>query len=232
MENALNGVERVVQRARRQARAKRASLFRQHFAIGPTTKILDIGSEDGSAISAVLAGTSADPANVFIADVDAQRVAEGARRYGFVPVPISESGRLPFGDRFFDIVYCSSVIEHVTVAKSEVWSRRSGRDFRVTARQRQREFADEIRRLGKTYYVQTPYKWFPVESHTWLPLVGFLPRRLQLPVIALSNRYWIKRTAPDWCLLTARDMRQFFPDAALKHERVLGLTKSIMAIKK
>lgn len=232
MENALNGVERVVQRARQQARAKRASVFRQHFEIGPKTKILDIGSENGSAIAAVLVGTKADPNNVFIADVDAQCVAEGARRYGFVPVPISESGRLPFDDRFFDIVYCSSVIEHVTVAKSEVWTQRSGRNFRITARRRQREFADEIRRLGKSYYVQTPYKWFPIESHTWLPLIGFLPRRLQLPVIALSNRYWIKRTAPDWCLLTVGDMQEFFPDARLKHERVLGLTKSIMAIKK
>lgn len=232
METALNGVERVVQRARQRARAKRASVFRHHFELGRETRIIDIGSENGSAIATVLAGTNIDPSNVFIADVDAERVADGARRYGFVPVPISESGRLPFDDHFFDIVYCSSVIEHVTMAKSDIWQQRSDKEFRAQARQRQREFAEEIRRLGKSYYVQTPNKWFPIESHTWLPVVGFLPRRVQLPVIAISNRYWIKRTAPDWCLLTTKDMQGFFPDAELMYEHIMGLTKSIMAIKK
>lgn len=29
----------------------------------------------------------------------------------------------------------------------------------------QKEFADEIRRLGKAYYVQVPYRGFPIETH-------------------------------------------------------------------
>jgi SAM-dependent methyltransferase len=228
----VSAVAALVQVARRQARARRAGVFREAFALGPATRILDIGSEDGSAIAAVIEGTPVRPPNVYIADIDEARVCEGARRFGFVPVPIPESGRLPFADRYFDIVYCSSVIEHVTVPKAQIWQVRSGRDFRARARPRQHEFAREIRRLGKGYYVQTPNRWFPIESHTWLPLVGWLPRPWQVRVIAISNRCWIKRTSPDWHLLTARELRALFPGAEIRRERFMGLTKSLMAIRR
>jgi hypothetical protein len=120
----------------------------------------------------------------------------------------------------------------VTVPKSEVWGVRSGADFRRRARSHQKEFADEVRRIGRAYYVQTPNKWFPVESHTWLPLVGILPRQLQVGTIAFTNRWWIKSTNPDWDLLTRAELQDFFPDAEILRERFLGLTKSIIAIKR
>jgi hypothetical protein len=227
----MGTVESLVQVARREAREKRARIFRDTFAVGPAVKILDIGSENGSAVAAVLSGTGIQPGNVYIADIDAGRVQEGHRRFGFVPVTIPESGQLPFEDGFFDIVYCSSVIEHVAAPKDIIWSLRSDEAFRESAQPRQRAFAEEIRRLGKGYYVQTPNKWFPIESHTWLPFVSYLPRAWQLRVIALSNRYWVKRTNPDWYLLTDKDMQQLFPEAQIRRERFLGLTKSIMAIK-
>jgi SAM-dependent methyltransferase len=224
-------IQKIVGEVRKHARAKRAKVFRESFAIGPETRILDIGSEDGSSIAAVLQGSQAKPHNIYIADIDETFLERGRQRYGFTPVSIPESGRLPFDDRFFDIVYCSSVIEHVTLPKSEVWEQTSGEHFRDVAVQHQRSFAEEIRRLGKRFYVQTPNKWFPVESHTWLPFVGYLPRRFLVPVLRFTNAFWVKRTSPDWHLLSVGDMKSMFPDANIRKERLLGLTKSIMAIK-
>jgi len=86
-------------------------------------------------------------------------------------------------------------------------------------------------RLGRAYFVQTPAKHSPIESHSLLPFAGFLPRFLLLPVLRLSNRLWIKTTDPDWNLLTPREMKELFPRARILHERVLGMTKSVMAIK-
>jgi SAM-dependent methyltransferase len=165
-------------------------------------------------------------------DISAEMVNKGHAQYGFVPVTIAEAGRLPFEDGFFDVVYCSSVIEHVTVPKERVWAICSGSEFRRAADERQRDFAQEIRRLGKRYFVQTPNKWFPIESHSWLPFIGYLPRGWQLPILRISNRVWVKRTNPDWRLLTAADMRGLFPDAVIERERLFGMTKSIMAIKR
>src|SRR4051812_36292105 len=101
-----------VRRLSHRARAKRAQIFRSRFELTPDTRILDLGSEDGSHIHAVLDGNPVRPENVYIADIAAESGAldRGQRLYGYQTVPIDESGRLPFDDQYFDIVHSSSVI--------------------------------------------------------------------------------------------------------------------------
>lgn len=212
------------------ARKKRAALFRSFFDITEDTKILDLGSENGTNIHNVLQGTDARPENIYIADIDQNAVNEGQKLYGFNPILVNEDSRTEFEDNFFDIVFCSSVIEHTTVKKSEMWEIKDGKEFRERSWERQREFAAEIARLGKRYFVQTPCRTFPIESHTWLPLVGFLPRRLFLPLLKASNRFWIKRAWPDFNLLDGEQMQELFPLAKIVKEKKWGFTKSIMAI--
>jgi SAM-dependent methyltransferase len=191
---------------------------------------LDLGSENGSNIKLVLDGTGAEPKNVYIADINEAAVRDGAASYGFVAVPIDESQKLPFPDKFFDIVYCSSVIEHVTAPKDKVWSLYSEKRFQSYARKHQKQFADEIKRLGRQYFVQCPYKHFPIESHSWLPFVAWMPRWIQIPLLKFTNTFWIKRTNPDWYLLNKRELMELFEGAELVEEQSLGLTKSIMAV--
>jgi SAM-dependent methyltransferase len=140
------------------ARKKRAALFRKYFTIYKETKILDLGSENGTNIFNVLKGTDHDPKNVFIADIEPRAVEEGRKLYGFTPVIIDEQKPLDFPDSFFNIVYCSSVIEHTTVPKDELWNWKDGNKFRQASLLRQQEVAREIMRLGKEYFVQTPSK--------------------------------------------------------------------------
>ena len=143
---------------------------------------------------------------------------------------IPEDGPLPFPDGYFDVVFCSSVIEHVTGDKEAAKRTRDDR-FLAEAELHQRAFAAEVRRIAKRYFVQTPNRWFPIESHTWLPLVGFMPRPLLVPVIGFTNRWWVKTTIPDFRLLSARDMAELFPDATIFTERSCGLVKSLIAIR-
>jgi SAM-dependent methyltransferase len=224
-------MKRIFLAASGNARRKRAKFFLSRYQITEATKILDLGSEDGSAIAGILKDTAARPENIYIADINAAAVAKGAAAFGFQPVTIDEDGRLPFPDGYFDIVFCSSVIEHVTVAKEEVWTLKSGSRFKSRAATRQKSFANEIRRVGKLYFVQTPYVYFPIESHSWLPFVGYLPRRLLLPLLKLTNLFWVKRTSPDWYLLNRSELSKLFPEAEIVKERAFGLTKSIMAVR-
>ena len=143
---------------------------------------------------------------------------------------LSESPRLPFEDGEFDIVFCSSVIEHVTGPKDDVGNIRSTAEFEAQAAIHQRTFAEEVRRIGRGYFVQTPYKHFPIESHTIAPgFVVLLPRAAQLWLW----RWWpFYNHVPDFNLLTVRDMQHCFPDAEIHRESVFGLTKSIMAVRR
>lgn len=227
----MNSVSKLINALSKKAREKRASIFRNNFLLDENTKILDLGSETGENIHSVLRRTSVKPENVYIADIDPLLIEKGKNAYHFVPVLINESEQLSFDDGFFDIVYCSSVIEHVTVPKNQVWSMYSGKEFKEKSLNRQKIFANEIQRLGKQYFVQTPYRHFPIESHSWLPLIAWLPRIMLIPVLKVTNLFWLKRTNPDWNLLNKREMSSLFDDVEIIPEKVLGLTKSIMAIK-
>lgn len=227
----MNPLNKIVWKFSAQARQKRAELFRKYFTINEDTKILDLGSENGTNIYNVLQGCNYDARNIYIADIDSSAVEEGKKLYGFNAVLIEENGKLPFDDQYFDIVYSSSVIEHTTVAKSEIWNLKNGKEFKKAAFERQKEFAAEIIRLGKQYFVQTPSKTFPVESHTWLPAFGYLPREIFVPALKLTNRFWIKKSEPDFNLLGKKEMKNLFPGAEIICESKFGLTKSIMAVK-
>lgn len=224
-------LEKFVWSLSKKARTKRAEFFRRRFDLTSETKILDIGSENGSNINLVLTGTKISPQNVHIADIDEQALQSGKRNFGYNAVLLNEDGKLPFAAGFFDIVYCSSVIEHITVPKEETWNYLLEKEFQSVAWKRQMEFAKEIRRIGKQYFVQTPNRNFFIESHTWLPLVGFLPRQLLLKVMKQTNSYWIKQAIPDFNLLDKNQMAKLFPEAQIVFERKLGMIKSIMAIK-
>lgn len=227
----MSVVVRSFQKFSAQARQKRAALFRSAFQLRPDTKILDLGSESGSNIHAVLSGTPVSPANTYIADIDPAAVERGAQRFGFQPVLVGENGKLPFPDGYFDIVYCSSVIEHVTLPKNEIWTTRSGKEFRTRSLEHQRAFACEIQRVGRQFFVQTPYRWFVLESHSWLPFIGWLPREAIIPTLRFARKFWPKWTSPDWYLLNRRELASMFEGAEIRDEKWLGLTKSIMAVK-
>jgi Methyltransferase domain len=221
-------VKKLATRYSHRARSRRALLLHERLRPSPNQRLLDLGSEDGEHIASIVPWR----ANVVIADIDPDALHRGQVRHGFVTLELDESGRVPTGDGEYDIVFCSSVIEHVTIEKDRVWEVRDGREFRRLALERQQEFANEIRRIGHRYFVQTPNRWFWIESHTWLPgIVVLLPRPLLLRLLRLVNRYWAKTTMPDWNLLTANDMRRLFPDATIVRERSLGLTKSLIAIR-
>jgi SAM-dependent methyltransferase len=221
----------LVFRLNKRFRHNRGDIFLRAFPLGPQTKILDLGCGDGSNIADIIKDSPISPRNVYVADIlpTVQKVAE---RYGYTPVLIPESGRLPFPDKFFDIVFCSSVIQYVSVAQGRQRRLHPGAHLEKKAALSQFAFASEIQRLGRSYFVQTPNKWFPIESHTWLPFLGWLPRCMLSPVLHVSNRIWIKKTIPTWNLLTQAQVHQLFPEATIQLEKVLHLTKSIMAIKK
>jgi SAM-dependent methyltransferase len=109
--------------------------------------------------------------------------------------------RLPFDDDAFDLAYASSVVEHVAPA-------------------RRARFAEELRRVGRGWYVQTPAWSFPIEPHALLPFAHWLPPRVRRP-------YWRLGVAGDWEeieLLRRAELEALFGPAV--PERLGPLVKS------
>lgn len=211
------------------ARKKRAAIFNSYFNVDANTKILDLGGADGSFI----ASTVPFRENVYVADIDKDQLRKAREKYGFKTIELDESGVIPCSKNDYDIIFSNSVIEHVTVDKDDMYNFKTNASFRAAAFERQKVFANEIRSKCDKYYVQTPYKYFLVESHSWLPgIIVLLPRTMQMKVISNFNKFWAKKTTPDWHLLTVNDMKQLFPDAEIIKEKSLLFTKSLIAVKR
>ena len=126
---------------------------------------------------------------------------------------------VPDGLGTFDLVYSNSVIEHV-----------GGYARRVS-------FVGSVERLAPRHWVQTPYRYFPVEPHWLFPGFQFLP----LAVRARIARAWKVNPWPSHdlaegvfdslCveLLTKTEMAHLFPASTILSERAYGMVKSLIA---
>ncbi len=202
--------------------------FLLHMHLPDNASVLDLGGGNGAYMERFKRYFSKNN-RIIIADLN-ERALQQARNKGFETKGMDGgTNRFPFADKEFDCIFCNSVIEHVTVPKNEVW--KTDNDFKKRSLLIQKKFADEIRRCAKSYYVQTPHRHFPVEAHTWFPMINFLPRNLQVRSVKFLNKFWFKKTRPDWNLLDEKQMKEFFPDAAIHVIRKLGFKKEIIAMR-
>lgn len=225
----VNLVRRIAVRSSAACRARRGRLFIERLRPTEEDGILDLGGGSGGHIAEIVPYRR----NVTIGELDAEALARAAASYGFSGLHLDGAEKFPVADGQFDIVFCSSVIEHVTGPKEITYDLEDGKAFAASARGAQANFAAEIRRISKRYFVQTPYKYFPLEQHSFLPFfVVLLPRRWQVRLMRfLYEHRWFKPVYPDFRLLTIREMRALFPDAEIVLERYCGFVKSIVAIR-
>ncbi len=203
-------------------RLKRMRHFAGKFQAAAGMRILDVG---GTAEIWSLAGISGRNNIVLLNMPRAGAGAESARA-GLEYVH-GDGCNLPFADQSFDVVFSNSVIEHVGGADAQA------------------RFAREVRRTGRGYWVQTPNRGFPIETHLLTPFVHLLPRSWRAFIVRRFTVWqWIHRPAPDEKhfyiehfisdirLLSAHQMEELFPDAIILRERFLGFTKSLIAYRR
>ena len=121
----------------------------------------------------------------------------------------------------FDIVFSNSVIEHLFTLEQ------------------QRRMAAEVQRVGKSYWVQTPNFWFPMEPHFHIPGWQWMPLDLRVSIIRRWRCGW-RGPCPDpkrardlvseVRLMSQRELKSAFPGANVVAERFCGLVKSWIVI--
>jgi hypothetical protein len=121
----------------------------------------------------------------------------------------------------YDLVVSNSLLEHV-------------------GGYRQRQLlAGVIREAAPRHWVQTPYRYFPIEPHWLCPGMQFMPLSAR---IRLSEHWPLAHSKPRsrqeavdsvlWTELIGRtEMTELFPEARVVFERVAGIPKSLLAIR-
>ncbi len=199
------------------ARARRWVRLRQRFPDLESMRVVDLG---GDMRSWRLSGLR--PAELVVVNLDEQDVHEP-----WAHSISADACDLPRSllERRFDLVFSNSVIEH------------------VGGHERRRRFAESVHALAPHMWVQTPYRYFPIEPHWLFPGLQWLPVASR---VAISRRWPLGHFTPEKSpdgprdvlrdvleieLLSRSEMAYYFPDAEIWSERMLGLAKSLVAVR-
>jgi SAM-dependent methyltransferase len=180
-------LRRVASRVSMRSRERKLQLFLELLQPGPETTVVDVGVTD-----APFGAGSTD--NFFealypwperITGVGRTELDRFAAAFPQVRAVQADGRDLPFGDAEFDLGFSNAVVEHV-----------------AGGREGQRQFVHELCRVARRVFVTTPNRRFPLEVHTLLPFVHWLPkgpRERLLPFDDLLDP------------LSARDLEALFP---------------------
>ena len=194
-------------------RSKRLRWMHSCLVVQPDEELLDVGGYPWCW------PTGSTPARITLLN----REFPGEAAAGDFERVVGDGCALPFPDGSFDVVFSNSVIEHVGT-----W-------------ERQQAFAREARRVGRRLWVQTPAREFFVEPHLIAPFVHWLRPSIQRRLIRWATLWgWLTRPTPaqvdaflaEVRLLRREEMVTLFPDCEILTERVLGLPKSYIAVRR
>ena len=200
-------------------RVKRLRLFADKIGPKKTDKLLDIGGYPATWTSQPPMVGSIDSLNIHPVSWDpSQAPAHNIR------ILMGDGCDLQMQNGSYDVAFSNSVIEH------------------VGAWERQVAFANEVRRVGKALWIQTPARECPIEPHYLAPFIHWFPKSIQRRIIPWVTVWgWVSRPlqaevdemVETTRLLTKKEMRLLFPDCEIYTERLLGiLPKSYVAFRR
>jgi hypothetical protein len=194
------------------ARSRRWEEFQRRFPGFSDMRVLDLGGT-----VAFWATAPVRPCALVILNLFQQDPPDGLDARVVVGDACSPPPEIA-GDRF-DLVFSNSVIGHLGGHRAR------------------REFAEQVQTLGARHWIQTPYRYFPIDPCFVFPGRPFLSVRLQAEVArrwrighrtAQSHREAVE-LALSVELLSMTELRHYFPHSDIWHERLGGLTKSLIA---
>ncbi len=176
----------------------RRKMFARFTAAVPTsidTTVIDIGvtPDRDLADSNFFEALYPFPARITATSIEDASFLAG--QYPGLSFVQTDGRRLPFEDRTFDVAFSSAVLEH------------------VGDRDAQRRFVAEMCRVADRFFLTTPNRWFPIELHTFLPLLHWLPQRRHQAVLRRLGRPFWADTA-NLNLVSAGELRTLFPPGA------------------
>ena len=191
------------------SRKRKLRLFLEELRPTADTTVLDVGADE----LAFGEGDGCGTLNFFeelypwperITALGLQDGAGFRARYPHISYVQGDALALPFADGEFDVVFSNAVIEH------------------VGGREQQRKLVSEALRVGRRVFVTTPNRRFPLEVHTRLPFVHWLPDAVAHRVYGALGRGFAKEIS----LLSPRALESLFPGRV----RIVNLGLTLVAI--
>jgi len=124
-----------------------------------------------------------------------------------------------YSDKEFDVVHSNSLIEHLSTFDE------------------QKKLADEIQRIGRHYFIQTPNYYFPVEPHFLYPFFQFFSLKKKTELIQKKDLGWYMKQenmddaealAASIRLMKKSELKNIFKNPKIYSEKYFLFTKSFI----
>lgn len=199
-------VWRVTRGMTERSRRKRFDLFMEALEPNASDEVLDVGAGEGEG-RAVNFFEEWYPWRAQVTAVALEDLPRFRAAYPEVRFVVGDGRELPFRDQTFDVVFSNAVLEHVGTAKD------------------QKQFLSELCRVSRRAFISTPNRWFPVDAHTMIPFVHWLPLAWRNAIYRkLGREYYASEERLR--LLGLGELRKLLPPGVSMKtypQRVLGL---------
>jgi SAM-dependent methyltransferase len=168
--------------ARNEALAKSMSDLVGAYAVSRTGSALDVGCQAGALTDALSQTSSFQWSGI---DPTIREATVSPRGNSLLP---ATAAKIPFDDGHFDVALFANVFEHVVPEE----------------RQQSLNEIFRVLRPGGVVVGQLPNPYFPIESHSRLPFMGWLP-------VSWQKVYWRLAPVPwehDFYVVTMRHLRR------------------------
>ena len=184
-------------------------MFQQTFPELDQMRVIDLGGTPDYWVNA-----SVRPASVRCVNLEPRDASSDP---SWIEYAVADACEPQAGE--YDLVVSNSCIEHV-----------GGHERRL-------RFSETVHAAAERHWIQTPYRYFPIEPHWVFPGFQFFPTSVQMQLSKKWPLGHIRSTTDSaWAdvswveLLSITDMRGYFSDSAMYLERWSGAVKSIVAI--
>ena len=198
-------------------RMKRMRVFEEWFSAcflnSQRIHILDLGGRPEYWNS--LHFSQMDKSEITILNVEETKCTDKTGNFHFV---IGDATNLSiYCDNSFDLCFSNSVIEHVGNNRMQI------------------KMVEEMHRVGKHVYLQTPNYWFPMEPHFGCLFFHWLPHKVKVWLLMHFALGWFPKCksieeangiVDSIHLLNYKELKALFPNARIYREKVLWMTKS------
>lgn len=184
-------------------RNRKWRLFQKEMRFDSTTRILDVGFNDEEYFSDI--ENYLEKNYPYLRNVTALGIQEPIKfteRYPEVKTVVYDGIDFPFSDKSFDICWSNAVLEHVG-------------DF-----DQQVHFLKEVARVSKSFFITTPNRFFPIEVHTKIPLLHYLPTVWRDKLYCLLGKKWA--TNGYMHLLSKRKLERLLQEAGISSYRLVS----------
>ncbi len=191
------------------ARRQIYRFFIESMAPRPDSKILDVGTSDETGIESNML-QQLYPHREMITCAGLSEGTEVMSAYPGVKYrKIRAHEPLPFSDNEFDIVHSNAVIEHC--------GSRSDQQF----------FLSELCRVAKNRFIIAPNPYFPIEHHTGLPLVHYIPTGLFRKLLSQTRwSFWAEEENLNY--ISVSEACEIWPDGKPRH-KYAGIGSNVFA---